>query len=185
MRKWTSLRLAFDAVLIAVCAALGYFAVDFKVAQLTFENLPIIIGAMMFGPLDGLLIGLVGSFLSQLLRWGLDATTVLWILPYAISGLFVGFLRKMGQFRERDRSSIGKKATGMVVLMILNCVLVTAMNTVVTVICYKYVYYMPAEAVYVALPGKLLWAVVRAIIFAVLTPLVIEGLRKAKLYQWH
>ena len=184
MNKWKVTRLAFDALLIAACAALGYFKIDLGVSQLTLENLPIIIGALMYGPVDGLIIGIIGTFLSQLLRWGLDATTVLWIIPYGFSGVFVGLFRKLCQFKKRDKKGISRAVIATVILMIVNCILVTALNTLMTYICYKYVYFTPTEAIFVALPGKILWAVCRAIIFAIITPAVMEGLRTAKLYQY-
>ena len=45
---------------------------------------------MLYGPVGGLLVGLLGAFMGQLLTYGVTATTILWILPQAARGLLVG-----------------------------------------------------------------------------------------------
>ena len=46
--------------------------------------------AMLYGPVDACIVGLLGAFLEQMLKYGFTATTLLWILPAAIRGLIVG-----------------------------------------------------------------------------------------------
>ena len=58
--------------------------------NISVASLPLIISAMLFGPLGGLLVGLLGSFLEQLLTYGLMATTVLWLVPNTVRGLLLG-----------------------------------------------------------------------------------------------
>ena len=62
MSKFTVRRIAIDAILIA----------------------------LFFGPVDAFLVGLLGAFLEQLLKYGLTATTMLWVLPEALRGLLFG-----------------------------------------------------------------------------------------------
>ena len=50
----------------------------------------VFLGALLLGPVDGLAIGGVGTLLYQLLRFGVSATTALWIAPYVLLGLCVG-----------------------------------------------------------------------------------------------
>ena len=50
-------QLTLDAMLAAMCAVLGYVALDMGNIKITFESLPILLGAMLFGPVDGMLIG--------------------------------------------------------------------------------------------------------------------------------
>ncbi|MBQ4001860.1 MAG: ECF transporter S component, partial [Lachnospiraceae bacterium] len=81
-KSWI-LRITYDGLLAALCAVLGSVAaIDIGIAKLTFENVPVVIAGLLFGPVDGMLVGFVGIFLSQLLRYGLDASTALWIAPY-------------------------------------------------------------------------------------------------------
>lgn len=91
-------KLALNAVLAAMCAALGALALDLNSIKITFESFPILLGALLFGPLDGLAVGFVGTLLYQLLRYGVSATTLLWILPYALAGLVTGFYAKRRGF---------------------------------------------------------------------------------------
>lgn len=92
-------QLTMDAALAAMCAALGSISIDLGNLKLSFESLPVIIGALLFGPVDGLLIGGIGTFLYQFLRYGLTVTTPLWILPYILCGLVVGLYAKKRGFR--------------------------------------------------------------------------------------
>ncbi|MBQ6126711.1 MAG: ECF transporter S component [Erysipelotrichaceae bacterium] len=60
--------------------------------KFTFEDFPILVAGLLFGPLDGLYVGGIGSFIYQLLfsGYGITATTPLWILQHALSGRIVG-----------------------------------------------------------------------------------------------
>ena len=80
-------RMILKALFIAMHVALCYVSINFGNMVITAAGLPIIIGAMMFGPISGLEIGLMGSFLNQMLKYGFTATTILWILPAGIKGL--------------------------------------------------------------------------------------------------
>jgi uncharacterized membrane protein len=63
-------QLALDAMLIAMFVALSFVSVDLGNLKITFDALPILIGALLFGPVDGLIIGLLGGFMYQLLSYG-------------------------------------------------------------------------------------------------------------------
>ena len=85
-------RLAVDAMLAAMCAVLGALSIDLGNLKITFEGFPVLLGALLFGPLDGLAIGGIGTLVYQLLRYGVSVTTPLWILPYMLAGLLVGLI---------------------------------------------------------------------------------------------
>ena len=91
-------RLAADAVLIALYFALSFLSVKAWVIEISTKMLPVILAALLFGPMDGFLVGLLGAFLEQVLStYGLTPTTVLWLLPAAACGLLMGlFRRKLG-----------------------------------------------------------------------------------------
>lgn len=88
----TTKQMALDAVLAAVCAVLGYYGPDFGNLKITFEGLPVLMAALLLSPLDGAAVGGIGTLLYQLLRYGVTATTLLWILPYVLCGLLVGWI---------------------------------------------------------------------------------------------
>ena len=83
-------RLVIDALLIALFFVLSDAAVTIGGIKLTFASLPGILAAMLYGPIDGFVVGFLGAFLEQMLHFGFTPTTVLWILPPAIRGLLIG-----------------------------------------------------------------------------------------------
>ncbi len=83
-----------NAVLIALFYALGFLSVKAWVIEISFKFLPVLLAALLFGPADGLLVGLLGAFAEQMLSYGFTPTTLLWILPAGVCGLLTGLLRK-------------------------------------------------------------------------------------------
>lgn len=164
-------QLTTDAMLAAACAVLGYIAIDMGNIKITFESFPILLGALLFGPVDGGLVGGVGTFIYQMLRYGFSATTALWILPYVICGIIVGFWAKKKNF------NFDKK--GITICVVLNELLITLLNTGVLYIDSKiYGYYDPVY-IFGATGVRLVVCIVKAIVFAVALSLVIDPVRKA------
>ena len=59
--------------------------------EITFKSLPVVVGALMFGPVGGGLVALFGELLAQMIGpYGLMPTTVLWLLPPLTRGLLLG-----------------------------------------------------------------------------------------------
>ena len=170
------LRIAYDGLLAALCAVLGSVAaIDIGIAKLTFENLPVVIAGLMFGPVDGMLVGFVGIFLSQLLRYGLDASTALWVTPYVLSGLEVGLGALICRYRP--------KFWQLLIILIVNALLVTGANTAGLYVYYYYILKTPKQTMFAAIPVRLAVGVVKSVLYAVLVPLLIQGLRKAGIYE--
>ncbi len=90
LKSFTTKRLVIDALLIALFFVLSMFAVEVAGVKITFVSLPTVVCALLYGPLDACIVGLLGAFLEQMLKYGFTATTVLWLLPAAIRGLLVG-----------------------------------------------------------------------------------------------
>ncbi len=167
-------RLTTDAMLAALCAVLGAVSITlFGNLKLTFENLPILIGALLFGPIDGMLIGGVGTFISQLLfsGYGLTVTTPLWVLPYVVSGLLVGL------FAKKVQKSDSKLY--MILLLAADAIAVTLLNTLAFYIDSKVFGYYSKAMVFGNLIGKIVIGIVKAAAYAYLLPLLFKGLRKA------
>lgn len=89
--------LASNSILIAIYCVLSILTpikiINFK---LTFEALPILVGGLLLGPINGLIIGGIGSLIYQIFLsgYGISVTTILWVLPHALSGLIVGLYAK-------------------------------------------------------------------------------------------
>ena len=92
--KMKTKRLVTNAMLAAMCAVLGYVSLDLGNLKFTFESFPILLGSLLFGPVDGMIIAFIGTGIYQILKYGLMSTTILWILPYVIYALYMGLLRK-------------------------------------------------------------------------------------------
>lgn len=118
----TTKRLVTNAMLIAMYVVLSTFAtLPLGNIRITLAGLPIIVGAALFGPLDGLIIGLMGGFINQLLTYGLTYTTVLWIIPAGVRGLIVGLYSKKHGFAMTQKQSI--------FIVVLSSLVVTTLNT--------------------------------------------------------
>ena len=155
-------KLAMDSMLAAMCAVLGYLSLDFGNLKITFESVPILLGALLLGPIDGMAIGGVGTLLYQLVRYGVSVTTPLWILPYVLCGLVVG----LGSTR-RDFHPSRWEST---VFIVSGELLITLLNTVTLYIDSKiYGYYYPGF-ILAPLALRLTICVGKATVFSVLLP---------------
>ena len=163
-------QLTLNALLVAMCAVLGYLAVDTNIVKASFESLPVLVSALLFGPVDGMLVGGFGSFIYQLLRYGVSVTTVLWMLPCIASGLVVGLGAKIGKF------SLGRKQTAL--LVVVSEFVFLALNTFTIFVDSKiYGYYFPG-IVMGALGIRLVICVVKAVAYGAILPVLIKPLQK-------
>lgn len=163
-------QLTVDAMLSAMCAVLGFIAVDTGNLKVTFESLPIMLGALLFGPIDGLVIGGIGTLLYQLLRYGVSVTTPLWMLPYALCGLIVGLYAKKHDY------ALGKRQ--LTVLVVLTELLITALNT--GVLCIDSLIYGYYSSIYIfgTLIPRILICVIKAVAFSFVLPVLIGAVRR-------
>ena len=144
-------RLVTTAALIALYVVLGLLvSVNLGNMRLTFDALPVIIGALLFGGMRGAAIGFCGAFLVQLLSYGLTPTTILWVLPAAARGLFVGCMR---EYILRDSRRL-------LPVIAASALLVTAINTgVMALDSIIYGYYSRAYVF-----GALIWRVAAGVL---------------------
>lgn len=164
-------QLTIDAMLCAMCAVLGYVALDLGSIKVTFESLPILLGALLFGPVDGMLVGCVGTLIYQLLRYGVSATTPLWIAPYIVCGLLVG------AWAQRKSFSMDRVQT--LLLVIAAELVVTVLNTAAIYADSKiYGYWFPGY-ITGALAVRLVICVVKAAAFGLILPNLVWTIHRA------
>lgn len=60
--------------------------------HITFASLPVVILALLYGPVEGALTALIGEFLNQMLTYGFTVTTGLWLIPPAVRGVIIGLV---------------------------------------------------------------------------------------------
>ena len=93
--RFTAKRLALNAAMVALYFALSAMAVPIGGFKLTFEHLPIILCAVLFGPVDAVIVGALGEFINQMLTFGMTPTTILWMAPAMFRGLSMGLCAKL------------------------------------------------------------------------------------------
>ena len=166
-------RLTSLAMLIAVYCVLSILT-PIKVAnfKFTFEAFPILVAGLLSGPLDGLIVGGVGSFIYQLLfsGYGITATTLLWVLPHAVSGLIVGLYAKFRAFELKNAEIAG--------VSIVSALLVTSLNLLALYVDSKLYGYYSYALVFGNLLLKIFTGIILAIIYAAILPKLLDFLKK-------
>ena len=96
-KRSNSKRLVLNAMMVALYVILGYLRIpignSFRISVAPFA---VIMCALSFGPVDGLIVGFVGEFLAQILGpYGLTQTTLLWCIGETVRGGVLGVLSVM------------------------------------------------------------------------------------------
>ena len=162
-------RLAVDAMLAAMFVVLSLFSISLPGMKITLDSLPILVAAALLGPLDGLVVGLIGSFLNQMITYGFTATTLLWILPAGLRGLLVGLYAKRHNFDMTLRQTV--------FITIATALLVTALNTFFLYVD-SWVYSYSYAAALPTLALRILAGIITAVLFSLLLPAILTALRR-------
>ena len=163
-------QLSVDAALAAMCAVLGAVSIDLGNIKFSFESLPVIIGALLFGPIDGLFIGGIGTFLYQFLRYGLTVTTPLWILPDVLCGLVVGLYAK--------RRGFALSRVQQMFIITFASVLIFVLNTAVLYIDSKVYGYYSFVYIFGTLVPRTLVCFAKAAVFSAVMPVLLAAAKK-------
>lgn len=159
-----------DAMLAAMCMVLAMFALNFGSVKITFESLPVHVGALLFGPVHGMLIGGIGTLLYQLLDYGVTVTTVLWIIPYAACGLLVGGYAQKKSFSLSGRETVLLTAAGEL--------MITALNTFALYVdSHIFGYYTPTFITGV-LGFRLTLCLAKGIVYGLVLPAILHPARQ-------
>lgn len=166
-------RLTTDAMFIAINVVLCLIA-PIKLAnfKFTFEAFPILIAGIMLGPIDGLLVGTLGSTIYQIFfsGYGLMITTPLWILPHAISGLVVGLYSKKHNYNLDQKQTI--------FVCIFSSLLVTILNTLAIYVDAKINGYYTFAYVFGSILIKILTGIMLSILYSLVIPKLIKVIKK-------
>ena len=139
---------------------------------LTFESFPVLVASLMFGWVDGLLVGAVGGFLNQMLTFGFTVTTLMWILPNAVRGLLVGL------YAKKHGLNLTMKQTAGIVLV--TSLLVTVLNTLALYIDSQ-IFHYPISLTVGTIALRFLSSLVMAAIYTLVTPRTVTLLRRASM----
>ena len=178
-------RIAFNAVFIAVYVVLRYFNIPMGNAfRFTLAPFAVILCSLLYGPVDGLIVGFLGEFLSQILGpYGLTPTTVLWCVGETLRGLTLGLcavlcLRKWLLDHQRPN---GKQIAIVLLCCMLTGILAALCQTFALYVDSNMFGYYRYEIVFGVLVWRVVVYVVLSAIFGYVSMPIISALRKAKL----
>ena len=161
-------RLVTDAVLIALYVVLNFYTIRLGWLNISLAAFPILVAALLYGWADGLIVGAMSGFISQLLTYGLSVTTIMWMLPTLVRGLMVGL------YATKRGFDLNRKQIGFIVLV--SCLVVTLLNTAAL---YADSLIYPVALTLGTIALRLVSSVVMAVIFTIITPKAIQLLRAA------
>lgn len=164
-------RIVTCAMLVAMYVVLSFFSLNLGNMKITIDALPIIVGAVLFGPAAGFIIGMLGSFLNQLLTFGVTATTLLWIIPAGVRGLMVGFYSKQKQFNPSRKN--------LIFILILSSLVVTTLNTGAIYLDSVIYGYYSFAFVFGTLVLRYITGAFTALVFVTIVPTLIAHLKNA------
>ena len=178
-------RLVLNAMLIAVYFVLSMPVLAVQVGgglKFTFEHFPVILSAVLFGPIDALLVGGLGELINQLTTFGLTPTTVLWILPIAFRGVFLGVMRNVLP-RQMGQSAIVQKNIPVLfmVICVVSGIFASLLNTLALYVDSKLFGYYTYAMVFGVLLVRILSSVITSILMSLAAKPVIHALSRSQL----
>ncbi len=195
MRKSTlsPQRMAMDAVMAAVYILIStFFAINTGAIKITLEALPVIVIAVIFGPVDAMLVGFIGELINQILSMGFTPTTLLWIAPAVVRGLLIGLcmlpLRKsrLQTPAPREEQTWSKKGLRTLYYFAINylaAILVTLSNTFAWYVDSKLFHYYNPVVLFGQLGARIVTGLICTTIMAVLAIPVLAALKRARLVK--
>lgn len=183
-RNFTARRIALNAVLIALYVLLGFLKIPIgNMLRINLASFAVVVCAVTFSPVDGLIVGFLGEFLSQILGpYGLTPTTVLWSLPEAMRGLLLGlamvFIAKKYSPAELLKS---KALIWYLVVCTVTGLIASGLNTLALYVDSKMYGYYSYEMVFGILLVRLSLAFVMSGAFGYIALHIVSALRRNKI----
>ena len=175
-------RMATNAMLAALYFALSMLAIPMGGLKLTFEHLPVIIAALLFGPVDALVIGALGELANQMMTFGITATTILWMLPAMFRGLSVGLCAKLlSKYVGLDAVVEKKLPVAFLLTCVISGLLCSLLNTFTLYVDSRMYGYYSYALVFGVLWVRLAASAVSSVLMAIAGKPVLTAMRKAKI----
>ena len=180
--KFSAKRLAINAALVALYIALSMLAVPIGGFKLTFEHLPVILCAVVFGPVDALIVGALAELMNQMLTFGFTPTTILWMAPAMFRGLSIGLCAKFLPKFFGLEALLEKKAPAMfLICCIVSGLICSLINTFTLYVDSKMFGYYSYAMVFGVLWLRLGASAISSALMAVVVKPLLHALRKTKL----
>ena len=175
-------KMAVSAMLAALYFTLSMLAIPVGGLKLTFEHLPVIIAALMFGPVDALIVGALGELANQMMTYGITATTILWMTPAMFRGLSMGLCAKLLSGYVGTNAVIEKKLpVGFLVTCVISGLICSLLNTFTLYVDSKMYGYYSYAMVFGVLWIRLAASAVSSVVMAVVAKPLLAAMRKARL----
>ena len=178
-------RITLNAVLIALYVVLSFLKIPIgNILRVNLASFAVVLCAVAFGPVDGLIVGFMGEFLAQVLGpYGLTPTTLLWALPEGVRGLLLGLAILLFARKNLTVSNLVKsKATiGYLAVCIIVGIIASLVNTFALYVDSKMFGYYSYHMVFGVLLVRLSLATVLSGLFGYITLPVVSALRKNKI----
>lgn len=171
--KFNLNKLCLAAVLSALYICLGFFSIPLGNLKITVEGFPIILAGFILGPSYGIMVGFTGPFLYQIMNYGITPTTLLWILPHMITGLFCGAFSIFNESLEIivdghcSEKEHNKAILDLVCFLIVICWLSTFFNSVAIYFDSKMFGYYQEGMIKATIAIKLIIGFIKGIIYSV------------------
>lgn len=179
--RFTTRRLAIDAVILALYFALSLVQVTVGGIRITFKHLAVIISALIYGPVDGLLVGGLGEMLSQMMSYGFTPTTLLWMLPTMVQGLLLGLCTSASKKKLGLDAVLEKPVpVGFFIACGVTGVVSSCLNTFAYYVDAKMFGYYVYELVFGVFWLRLGIGIISSIVLAMAAKLVVIALRQAR-----
>ena len=176
MPKMNVKRMCYAALLAAMYLPLSlYAAVQVGNVRISFGSLPVVAAALLFGPVDAVIVAMVGEFFKQLLTYGVTYTTVLYLIPPALRGVVVGLgallVLRRGQRLEERRAVCYAVCIAAAVCTTVGNTLINWLDSVI------FGYYTPA-LIFGDLIWRLIVGMINAVVMASLAIPLVKALRR-------
>ena len=181
--------IVLDAMLIAMYTVLSLF--DIKIGnffKFSIATLPVIVGGLMLGPVHGFIIGFMGCFINQMMTYGWMATTMLYVIPYAVCGLVAGlmgaafrydFSRTPVEVRLLGRSfSVDRSMVRVVLTSLATTTVLTLLNTGALYIASHMEGWYSSKLVFGSLVSKFLKNLFLSVAYMILLPPILREAAK-------
>ena len=175
-------KMAVNSMLAAVYFALSMLAIPMGGLKLTFEHLPIIITALLFGPLDALIVGALGELINQMMTFGFTPTTILWMAPAMFRGLSMGLCAKFLSKHVGLNAVIEEKLpVAFIVTCVVSGLICSLINTFTLYVDSKMFGYYSYAMVFGVFWVRMAASAVSSVLMSIAGKPVVVALRKAKI----
>ena len=177
MSKFNARRICYIALLAAMYYVLNLLEIRTPGnLHVTLDALPLMVSALLMGPVDAALVAFFGELLNQVIGpYGITATTLLWVLPPVIYALIIAVAAK-----RQNGPPMESRIMFCYVICILAAVVRSAGNTLVIWADSVIYGYYSFAIVFGAAALRFVTGIVAAVLVATVTMPLVRILRKQK-----